>query len=172
MDIQIRPENSGDIAAIEAVTIAAFLRVAHSSHTEQFIARALRVANELTLSLVAREHHEIIGHLALSPVTITDNHGRKVDAWYGLGPLAVAPARQRQGIGTRLIERALLELKAMRAAGCVLLGDPAYYSRFGWRAEPSLRLVGVPPEYFMALSLHGSVPVGVVQYSEAFDAVA
>jgi putative acetyltransferase len=172
MNIQIRRETPDDLPAIEAVTIAAFANAPHTSHTEQFIVRALRANNELTLSLVAEDQGQVIGHAALSPVTITDGHGRKTAGWYGLGPISVLPARQGQGIGSRLMEQALAELRAQHAAGCVLLGEPAYYARFGFRAHAGLQLPGVPPAYFMALALHGPVPEGIARYSDAFNATA
>ena len=172
MTLQLRHETPDDIAAIEAVTVAAFADAPHTSHTEQFIVRALRAAGELTLSIVVEERGQVVGHVALSPVTITDDYGRKAQGWYGLGPLSVLPQRQRQGIGSRLMEQALTELRAMQAAGCVLLGDPAYYARFGFQAHAGLQLPGVPPGYFMALALHGPVPEGVAHYSDAFNAAA
>ncbi len=172
MTIQLRHETTDDIAAIEAVTIAAFADPPPTSPTEQFIVCALRAANELTLSIVAEEHWQVVGHVALSPVMITDDQGRKADGWYGLGPISVLPQRQGQGIGSRLVEQALTELRTMRAAGCVLLGDPAYYTRFGFQAHAGLQLPGVPPGYFMALPLHGTVPEGIAHYSDAFNAAA
>ncbi len=172
MTLQLRHETPDDIAAIEAVTMAAFADAPHTSHTEQFIVRALRAANELTLSIVAEEQGQIVGHVALSPVTITDGHGHQAEGWYGLGPISVLPHRQGQGIGSRLMEQALAELRAMQAAGCVLLGDPAYYARFGFQAHAGLQLPGVPPGYFMALAWRGPVPEGIAQYSNAFNAAA
>ena len=172
MTIELRHETPDDLAAIEAVTIAAFADAPHTRHTEQFIVRALRAAGELTLSIVAEERGRIVGHVALSPLAITDGHGHKAQGWYGLGPISVLPPRQGQGIGSRLMEQALAELRDMQAAGCVLLGDPAYYARFGFRAHASLQLPGVPPGYFMALALHGPVPEGVAHYSDAFNAAA
>ena len=170
MTIQIRHETPDDIAAIEAVTIAAFADAPHTSHTEQFIVRALRAADELTLSIVAEEHGQVVGHVALSPVTITNAHDNQAAGWYGLGPISVLPARQGQGIGSCLMKQALAELRAQHAAGCVLLGDPAYYTRFGFQAHAGLQLPGVPPGYFMALAFHGLVPEGIARYSEAFNA--
>lgn len=172
MTIHLRHETPDDIVAIEAVTVAAFAQAPHTSHTEQFIVRALRAANELTRSIIAEEHGQVIGHVALSPVTITGDHGETAGDWYGLGPISVLPQRQGQGIGSRLMEQALSELRAMQAAGCVLLGDPAYYKRFGFRTCAGLQLPGVPPEYFMALALQGTAPTGAVQYSDAFSATA
>lgn len=166
MNIRIRKEVLTDIAAIEAVTIAAFQNAAHTSHTEQFIVAALREAGQLSVSLVADDSGAVIGHVAVSPVTIS---GGTV-GWFGLGPISVAPAYQGLGVGTQLMEQAIAELRVIGASGCVLLGEPGYYSRFGFKAEPSLVLPEVPPEYFQAVLLSGSLPSGVVSYHESFAA--
>lgn len=166
--IRIREEGPSDAAAIEAVTVAAFHAATHTSHTEQFIVRALRDAGQLTISLVAEEDGRIIGHVAVSPVAISDG----TPGFYGLGPVSVAPTHQGQGVGTLLVEQALARLRALGARGCVVLGDPGYYSRFGFRAEPDLVLSDVPPEYFQAVSFGDSLPAGQVEYHDAFGATA
>lgn len=166
MSIRIRKEASTDVAAIEAVTVAAFQNVAHTSHTEQFIVAALRNAGQLSVSLVADDSGAIIGHVAVSPVTISDGTA----GWLGLGPISVAPDYQGQGIGAQLMEQALAELRALGASGCVVLGEPGYYFRFGFKAESSLVLPEVPPEYFQAVLFSGSLPSGVVSYHESFTA--
>lgn len=166
MRVRIRSERPTDIAAICAVTAKAFLTAAHTSHTEQFIINALRTSGQLSISLVAEHRGEVVGHVAVSPVSISSG----ADGWYGLGPISVVPELQRQGIGTQLIEQALAELRKLGATGCVLLGNPAYYSRFGFRANPAIALPGVPPEYFQAISFHGSAPSGTVSYHESFNA--
>ena len=162
----IRPETPKDIEAIQQVTEAAFLHAAHTDHTEQFIVNALRRAGQLTVSLVADREGQVIGHIALSPVTISDG----AEHWYGLGPLSVTPDFQRQGVGVRLVQAALNTVRGLRARGCVVLGDPNYYSRFGFRAEPSLRYPGVPAEYFQSLVIQGTLPTGRVSYANAFGA--
>lgn len=166
MSLLIRRERPSDEAAIETLTTAAFLDAPHTSHTEQFIVNALRKAGMLSLSLVAENSEGLIGHVAASPVAIS-NGSR---GWYGLGPLSVMPGHQRRGTGTLLMTAALETLRNQGAQGCVLLGDPAYYSRFGFRPEPGLILAGVPPEYFQAISFSSSLPAGNVSYHEAFDA--
>lgn len=168
MSIQARSETSSDVAAIYAVTAKAFLDAAHTSHTEQFIVNALRDCGQLSVSLVAEENGEVLGHVAVSPVSVSGG----ASGWYGLGPLSVVPERQRQGIGSLLVKQALEELRNLGAAGCVLLGDPGYYRRFGFRAEPALVLPDVPPEYFQAISFAGPVPAGRVTYHAAFNAAA
>lgn len=146
--------------------MAAFLNAPHTSHTEQFIVNALRQAGKLTLSLVADAGGEVIGHVAVSPVAISDG----AIAWFGLGPISVLPEHQRQGVGSRLMREALRILREQDAAGCVLLGDPGYYSRFGFQADPNLTLLNVPPEYFLAITFGSSRPRGTVSYHEAFNA--
>ncbi len=89
--------------------------------------------------------------------------------WFGLGPISVAPEYQGRGVGSRFMQEALRILREKDAAGCVLLGDPGYYSRFGFQPDPSLILAGVPPEYFHAVSFHSSRPRGMVSYHSAFD---
>ncbi len=168
MSLGIRAETPADILAIETLTAAAFATAPHSSGTEQFIVNALRRAGQLSISLVAEENGEIVGHVALSPVTLSSG----AEHWYGLGPISVAPARQGTGIGSRLMGAALAALRELGAQGCVLLGDPGYYSRFGFVVRPGLVLPGVPAEYFQALSFSGEWPVGDVSYHLAFEATA
>jgi putative acetyltransferase len=161
----IRHETPRDIPEIEAVTISAFLNAPHTSHTEHFIVSALRRAGELTISLVADLDGKVIGHVAVSPVSVSDGAA----AWFGLGPVSVAPEHQRRGVGSRLVREALRILRERGAAGCVLLGEPGYYSRFGFRVHPNLTLPDVPPEYFLAISFISSRPHGTVSYHEAFN---
>ncbi|MDQ8154760.1 MAG: N-acetyltransferase [Gemmatimonadota bacterium] len=162
----IRQESPSDAAAIHAVTAAAFLNAPHTAHTEQFIVEALREAGALSISLVAEQDGEVVGHVALSPVLISDGSA----GWYGLGPISVKPEFQRSGIGILLMQAALQLLRERGAAGCVLVGDPAYYSRFGFKPEPCLVLPDVPQEYFQALPFGAALPRGVVTFHEAFSA--
>ena len=162
--IEIRGESPVDAPAIEAVTIAAFRDAPHSGHNEQFIVSALRAAGQLTLSLVAVSGDEVVGHVAVSPVSVA----AVAPGWYGLGPISVLPEHQRRGVGTRLMHASLRTLKEKGAAGCVVLGEPAYYGRFGFLADPALVFPGVPPEYFQVLSFGSAKPRGVVTYHAAF----
>jgi putative acetyltransferase len=166
MQLHIRAATPADVAAVETVTVAAFLNAPHTSHTEQHIIRALRAADALAISLVAELDGSIVGHVALSRVIISDGS----PGWFGLGPIAVSPAQQGQGIGTRLMREALRMLAQRNAAGCVLLGDPAYYGRFGFKVHSDLRLPGVPAEYFQALSFGAAPASGTVTYHTAFNA--
>lgn len=159
----IRKEQNTDVAAIRQVTDAAFAEAAQSDGREGAIVDGLRAAGALTLSLVAEEGG-VVGHVAFSPVSV----GEVAGTWYGLGPVSVVPDRQGQGIGKAMITAGLDQLRRIGAGGCVVLGDPAYYQRFGFRADPKLRFDGVPAAYFMQLTLSGSTPEGQVAYHPAF----
>jgi len=164
--VNIREETAADVAAIAEVTIAAFETLEISSNTEQFIIEALRDAGALTLSLVAEMNGRVVGHIAFSPVSISDGS----QDWYGLGPVSVLPEYQRQGIGAALIEEGLSRLRAHHALGCCLVGHPGYYRRFGFENPSGLVVEGVPPEVFFALSFAGIRPHGRVTFHEAFKA--
>ena len=164
--IVIRTERAADEGAIGEVTVAAFAALHVSHHTEQFIVAALRAANALAVSLVAEIDGRVIGHIAFSPLTISDGTRN----WYGLGPVSVLPAYQRQGVGTALIREGLSRLQDIGAQGCCLVGHPDYYPRFGFRNVPGLVVEGVPPEVFFALSFDGHVPRGAVAFHEGFRA--
>jgi putative acetyltransferase len=166
MHVEIRIEVPADIAEIKALTTAAFLSVSYSSHTEQLIIDALRNSGNLTLSLVAETNGKTVGHVAVSPVSISDGS----QGWYGLGPVSVAPEYQGIGIGSQLIRQALTRLQEMSASGCVVLGNPNFYGRFGFKPEPSLVLADVPPEYFQAIAFDAPMPNGFVSFHESFDA--
>jgi len=166
MNIKIRNERADDIAAIARLTETAFQSEEHSSHTEQFIVNALRRANQLTISLVAADGDAVVGHVAVSPVAISSG----ATGWYGLGPISVWPERQGQGLGSMLMKEALAELQRLGGVGCVVLGDPAYYGRFGFKVHSGLVLPGVPPEYFQVISFGGELPTGEVCFHTAFDA--
>ncbi len=164
--IIIRNETAADVSAIREVTAAAFNTLEISKHTEQLIIEALRAAKALTVSLVAETDGVVIGHVAFSPVTISDG----TQGWYGLGPVSVLPAYQRQGIGRALIQEGLSRLKAMNARGCCLVGHPDYYRKFGFKNPSGLLVEGVPPDVFFALSFDESYPQGAVTFHEGFAA--
>jgi len=165
-EITIRSETNTDIGAITEVTIAAFKTLEISHHTEQFIIAALRAAKALTVSLVAEVDGRVVGHIAFSPVTISDGSLN----WYGLGPVSVLPQLQRRGIGSVLIREGLSRLKELGARGCCLVGHPEYYRRFGFHNIRGLCHEGVPEEVFFALSLDDHIPQGIVEFHAGFKA--
>lgn len=160
----IRNETASDIKAIAEVTIAAFMTLPINNHTEQFIINSLRGADALTISLVAEIDGRVVGHIAFSPVTISDGS----TGWYGLGPVSVLPEYQKQGIGKSLINKGLSMLKESDGQGCTLVGDPNYYKRFGFRNIPDLVHEGIPQEVFLALPFNEKVPQGIVVFHEGF----
>ncbi len=162
----IREEKSTDIDAITEITIAAFKTLPISCHTEQFIITALRRADALTLSLVAEVEGKILGHIAFSPVTMSDGSLN----WYGLGPISVLPGYQKQGIGKALMHEGLSRLKALGGNGCVLVGDPSYYQRFGFKNIPGLIHEGIPQEFFLALPFCKTIPQSTVTFHISFSA--
>ncbi|AQT67813.1 putative acetyltransferase [Anaerohalosphaera lusitana] len=163
--LTIRDETPSDIAAISRITRAAFKTCPYSNDTEHLIINALRAADALTISLVAELDGTPAGHVALSPVTFSDGS----TDWFGLGPIAVIPEKQKQGIGTALMNRALEQLRTHNAAGCILVGDPAYYTRFGFTAYPQITHEGVPPENVLALPFTDHLPTGQVTFHKAFS---
>lgn len=165
-NLLIRDESSHDADAISEVTVAAFESMEISHHTEQFIIKALRSAGALTVSLIAESDGRVVGHIAFSPVTMSD----RTKDWYGLGPVSVHPDFQRRGIGKALIEEGLSRLRDLNAKGCCLVGHLQYYRQFGFENVDGLVCEGVPPEFFFALSFEGSIPQGRVEFHEGFKA--
>ena len=162
--LTIRPEKPADHAEIAVVTEAAFAEVEHSDGGEVSIVERLRAEGDLTLSLVAEDGERIVGHVAVSPVTISDG----TTGWFGLGPISVLPSCQREGVGLRLMQRAIADMRSQGARGIVLLGEPAYYARFGFEHDPHLAYPGPPVAYFQRLVLDGDAPSGTVTYAPAF----
>ncbi|MCX7300326.1 MAG: N-acetyltransferase [Rhodobacterales bacterium] len=162
----IRPERPEDIGQIDNLTAAAFAPMPFSDGSEPAIIRALRRDGMLTLSLVAAADDRILGHAAFSPVTV----GEVSQRWYGLGPIAVAPGHQRQGIGTALMTTGLQHLRTIGALGCALIGDPAYYSRHGFISEGHLHYPGVPDTVVQHMTFSGPRPRGTLIYTPAFAA--
>lgn len=160
----VREERPDDVDPIRALTTRAFAGMAFSDGSEPAIIDRLRAAGALTLSLVADMEGTVVGHVAFSPVTISDGS----IGWYGLGPISVEPSMQHAGIGSRLVNEGLVRLRARDAAGCVLLGEPAYYRRFGFAADPHLRLDGVPADYFMHVAFSPVYAEGTVSYHPGF----
>ena len=165
-NLLIRDETSADVAVIAEVTVAAFKTLDVSNQTEHFIIDALRKANALSISLVGEMDGRVVGHIAFSPVIMSDG----TLGWYGAGPLSVLPEYQRRGIGKALMEAGLLRLRGLNARRCCLVGHPEYYRQFGFDNVSGLGHEGVPPEVFFALSFDGHMPQGVVAFHDAFKA--
>ncbi|WP_260262085.1 GNAT family N-acetyltransferase [Vibrio intestinalis] len=168
--MQIRQEKQSDVSTIEAVTYAAFENHPHhepgAKPTEHLMINKLRDSNALTLSLVAEDETGIVGHIAFSAVEVNG----ETCHWYGLGPVSVLPERQGEGIGGALIRQGIEHIQLIGGKGVVLLGEPEYYQRFGFKPHPQLTLQGVPAEYFLSYSLVDEpLPTGAVVYHSAFS---
>lgn len=161
----VRPETSEDVGAIRHVHFAAFAGHPFSQQTEHLIVEALRATGALEVSLVAEIDGSVVGHIAFSQASIGDS----TSGWFLLGPVAVLPEYQARGIGRALIEAGLDELRLQGAGGCVLVGDPVFYARFGFGPHPSVTWAGVPDENVLCLRMSGPVPDGEVAYDPAFS---
>lgn len=171
---KIRPERAGDAPEIRALNAAAFGR-----DEEGALVDRLREAGKLLVSLVAEEEGVVVGHIAFSRVTSRDAHGdgSGFPPGAGLAPMAVLPAFQRSGVGSRLVREGI---EACREAGVgyiVVLGHPDYYPRFGF-VPAGLFGIGckwpVPDEAFLVRELvTGALDAvrGTVDYEPEFDDV-
>ena len=164
--MRIRDERPEDVQAIYDITQAAFKPMPYSDGDEQDLINALRADGALALSLVAERDAEIIGHIAFSRVDIDGHPG----TWFDLGPVSVKPGLQSLGIGSALIREGIERIRAMGADGCVLLGYPAYYGRFGFAHDPQLTYNGEAHPNFQQLTFRGATPKGDVRYHPAFSA--
>ncbi len=159
----IRSETSGDFDAIRDVNRQAF-----NSDMEGRIVDRIRGKATPLISLVADEGG-VVGHIFLSPVTRAQEDATLVMA---LGPMAVIPTRQRQGIGSALVVAGLDACRRTGAAGVVVIGHPSFYPRFGFRPASEFGLkceFEVPSDVFMALDLvEHTVRGGMIRYHPAF----
>ena len=167
--IVIRAERTEDIRSIRAINLASF-----PGEGEANLVDTLRNRGKLTLSLVAEEDTERIGHIAFSRVTLQE----QPDLYgLGLGPMAVIPAMQRQGIGSDLLRFGLEECVRFRALFVVVLGHRQFYPRFGFRPAKMYGIScrwRVPDDVFMLLELKQGVLTGIkgrASYEPEFDDV-
>jgi putative acetyltransferase len=162
MTLAVRDETPADFAAIRAVNEAAF-----GGAQEADLVDALRRDGDLLLSLVA-DDGGVIGHAAFSRVQVEG------DPAVALAPVAVRPERQRRGAGTALIEHGLQRLRQSGETLVFVLGEPAYYDRFGFAAAPAARFeTPYPGPYFQSLALSPRAPsFGAVRYARAFAALS
>jgi len=162
--LNIRLEQKKDTKRTNQIIEAAFKNHPHSNQKEHLLVAELRANNALSVSLVAEVNGKIVGHIAFSEVTVNG----KFDSWYGLAPVSVDPEYQNQGIGSKLIENGLSELKKLGANGCVLVGEPGYYKRFGFDHQHELFYEGVPEQYFLVQTFNKECSSGEVKYHQIF----
>jgi putative acetyltransferase len=160
----LRPETPSDQTAIFNLTKRAFAPMPFSDGDEPELVDALRMADALTISMVGEIDRVIVGHIAFSPATTADNASH----WFALGPVSVDPGHQNKGIGRALIQTGLAHLKRLGANGCILVGNPLYYQRFGFKPCPQLAPEREPAQYFLAIEIGGQLPQGRFGFHPAF----
>lgn len=165
--MHIRAEHPSDDPAINDLTERAFAGMPYSEGTEAPIIRLLRQSGDLALSLVAEENGTIIGNIAFSAIKIGAHRN-----WFGLGPIAVEPSRQRAGIGKALIKSGLEILKDRGAAGVALIGSPDVYRSSGFASDGLLTYKGLESRYVQRIVFSGPDPEGELHYADAFDQAA
>jgi len=162
--ITIREELPHDALALHALTAEAFAPMPYSDGKEADALDQLRADGDLTVSLVAVDGPRVLGHIAFSPASVGD-----LSAWYGLGPISVAIDRQREGIGRRLIEQGLKQVRALGAHGVVLIGNPEVYAGSGFVSEGRLTYRDVPVAYVQHLRFQGPKPEGEILFSAGLE---
>jgi len=169
--VTIRAERPEDIAGIRYVNDRAF-----GQAQEGQLVEALRMNGGVLLSLVAVEDRRLVGHILYSPVSIESGGKEIIGA--GLGPMAVLPEFQRQGIGSRMVEEGNSRLRETGLPFIVVLGHPAYYTRFGF--EPASRhgircQWEVPADVFLVMVIDREEMLsvsGLAKYRQEFTSVA
>ncbi|NTV10576.1 MAG: N-acetyltransferase [Zoogloea sp.] len=163
----IRPETPADLAAVHAINASAF-----DNPSEARLVDALRAAARPLISLVAEDEGEVVGHILFTPV---DLDGRDELAIMGLAPVAVMPARQREGVGSALVIAGLSACRDVGAGAVAVLGHPEFYTRFGFATAANRELrcaYAVPEEYFMVQELQPDYLAGAsgtLRYHSVFD---
>lgn len=163
----IRAEKKCDREPVREVNIAAF-----GTLSEANLVDTLRQHVQTTVSLVAEENGEVVGHIMFSPVSLSGHPNLKV---MGLAPMAVTPAHQKKGVGSALVRAGLDQCRQLGFVAAVVLGHPQYYPRFGFL--PSFKFgidseYDVPKEVFMAMELRPdalSGKTGKVRFHSVFN---
>jgi putative acetyltransferase len=168
----IRDERPEDVSRISQIQYAAFkghpVHPPGSEPVEHLIVERLRASDALTLSLLAEVGGDVVGHIALSPAVVGDDP----DGWFLLGPVGVLPHLQGQGIGSALVREALRHMRDIGATGVVLVGDPGFYTRFGFANVAGLIYRGVPDQYVLGACFGGKALQGEILAHEAFGMTA
>jgi putative acetyltransferase len=162
----LRAEEPEDAAAIREILVAAFGREAEARLVDR-----LNASGKIACSLVAEEAGRVLGHVLFSQVGMADVAAPVLS----LAPLAVLPAFQRLGIGSALVSAGLQRMRMAGHTRVVVLGDSAYYSRFGFVPASRFGLTcpfPAPQSAFMAVALARDAwrhVAGMVQYGHEFD---
>ena len=162
--INIRTARPQDYEAIDAVLRRAFAEATYSNQTEGELVAALYKRNRIALALIAESDGAVIGYLSFTHARMDGLDGDI----YCLAPLAVDPDRHKRGIGAALTEAGLEGLRDLGAAACVVYGDPAYYGRFGFEANPGVTSPGLEQQYFQVLFFGSTQAQGSVTLDPLF----
>ncbi len=166
--VEIREEHPDDVAVVRELNRRAF-----GQDQESNIVDALRANGAALLSLVATVHDRVVGHIMYSPLSISGNV-----TGAALGPMAVIPERQRQGIGSKLIEAGNRKLKDAGCPFIIVVGHADYYPRFGFRpaSEHEIKCEwDLPDDVFMLLVLDEAKMKdvsGLAKYRHEFSSVS
>ena len=169
MNLKLREETKSDIHEIYVINCSAF-----ETKAEAELVNAIREQVPNALSLVACDGNQVVGHILFSPMSMEGGEAKLI---YGLAPMAVSPAYQNQGIGSKLVQAGLEKCKQRGVAAVFVLGHPNYYPKFGFVPASRYEIqseYGVPDEVFMALELElGSLTKahGVAKYHKVFDSI-
>lgn len=162
----IRNEQADDIPFVHELNALAF-----TTEAEARLVDVLRESARPIISLVATEDEIIVGHIMFTPVELRGSSSLMI---MGLAPMAVAPDRQRSGIGSALVNEGIDRCRKIGAGAVVVLGHPDYYPKFGFVPASTMRIdceYDVPDEAFMALELTAgylSAIEGTIKYHDAF----
>jgi len=163
--MQLRTEIPDDYPAIDELLRVAFTFDNTSTLDEPEMVRELREAGDLALSLVAiSSAEELIGHIIFSPVEVEAGGG----GWMALGLIAVEPRLQRRGVGRTLMQEGLTRIREAGAGGCVVMAEPPFYERFGFRKIPGVTPSIPLTDEFLVLSFGDAEPRGMVTYPRAY----
>lgn len=159
-------ESPMDHEAVYAILRRAFADKDYSRFQEETVVKALRQVKAIKNAYVAEVDNNLVGYLALSEVSINGNDFDMT--WYGVGPMAVLPEYQRQGIGSALINRILFQLRQTDIGGLILVGDHGYFKRFGFQPSNSMVAQGIPQESILIYPFRKTLPVGELWFHSAF----
>jgi putative acetyltransferase len=160
----IRAETRADFAGIYSLTKLAFTGMPYADGDEQDVIERLRASGSLVLSLVATINSDIVGHIAFSNASLSDD----TTSWFALGPVSVLPKYQHRGVGSLLINTGLEKIEKRGALGCILTGNPEYYQRFGFKLAPDNVPENESELYFMVKTFTATVPHGIFCFDDAF----
>lgn len=161
--MKIRAETSHDHHTIAELITKAFETAPHSSGAEAAIVERLRAQGALRLSLIAEQDGQMVGHVAVSSGAVGAEEN-----WRCIGPIAVRPSHQGKGFGAALMEEVLARAHAEEADGVALVGDPAYYHRFGFAPQPGVWVPGISDEVVLLRPFGRARPSGVLRFAPGF----